>query len=390
MTVSSHSRHAEIAGAGIGGLAAACSLASRGWSVRVHERNTELRELGAGIAIWENGVNALRELGAAAEATRGCDRIDHWELRDERNRLLQSEWLLHEAQESYAVLRQQLHNALASRAAELGAEICLQSRVASATREGDLILEDGRRLKADLVVGADGVHSKVRDSVGLKRRVNDLGDGCGRHLVDRKPGDPANVIIEQWDGGRRIGVVPCTSGQIYIYLCCPATDDRGILQEHDRSTWIASFPEQAEFIERIPDGGTWLSFSDAVVTAWSAGKVALIGDAAHAMSPNLGQAACVGMANAVALGQALDAYPDTSQALRTWEDSERAVTEATQRYSRFYGWIGTHWPRPLLDLRSALVWGLANSKQMQSRINVAARHVPQIGGTGSSPVTTAG
>jgi 2-polyprenyl-6-methoxyphenol hydroxylase-like FAD-dependent oxidoreductase len=371
-------RSAEVAGAGIAGLSAAAVLAKRGWKVRVHERNDELRELGAGIAVWENGVKALREIGAYEEATRGSDRIEYWELRDHRDRTLQREWLLGGVTESYAILRQQLHTALARNAERLGVDIVTRSRVSGATAEGELLLDSGERIKADLVVGADGVHSRVRDSLGMARQVRDLGDGCGRHLIARRPDDPSDRIIERWSGGRRIGIVPCTKEYVYIYLCCPADDAAGVRQETSRATWIESFPEFAQFIERIPDGGRWASFSDAMVDHWSRGRVALVGDASHAMSPNLGQAACVGMANAVALGQALDAYPDVPAALARWEASERAITDTTQRYSRFYGWIGTHWPRPLLDARSALIWALAHSKRMQSRINVAARHVPHI------------
>ncbi|GAA1788709.1 FAD-dependent monooxygenase [Planosporangium flavigriseum] len=372
-------RHAEIAGAGMVGLAAAAALARRGWSVRVHERNAELREIGAGIAVWSNGVYALREVGAYEEAVAGTDRIDHWQLRDEKNRLVQEEWLMSGVSESYAILRPRLHQALANAARRYGAEIVTGSPVAGATPDGKLLLESGEALPADLVVGADGVGSRVRDSLGLARRVRDLHDGCGRHLIPRLPDDPNDMMVERWNGGRRIGIVPCTKDQVYIYLCCPEADVAGRNQSHDLSTWIETFPEFARYIKRIPPGGVWRSFADAVVTNWSRGKVALVGDAASAMSPNLGQAACVGMVNAVALAQALDAYLDVETALAKWEQAERPVTDSTQKYSRFYGWIGTHWPRPALGVRSALIWTLAHSKHMQQRINVAARHVPAVG-----------
>lgn len=372
-------RHAEIAGAGIAGLTMAAALGQRGWSVRVHERNDELREIGAGIAIWQNGLRALERIGVAEEIVGGADRIDHWQLRDERNRTLQDEWMLPGVLESYAVLRTDLHQALARRAREAGAEIATGSRVAAAEPGGVLVLEDGSRLHADLVVGADGVGSRVRDALGLAARVTDLGDGCGRHLIPRKPSDPRNRIVERWHGARRIGIVPCTEDQVYVYLCCPASDAAGCAQEASRETWAGTFPEFRDFIERIPDGGRWASFSDAVATRWSSGRVALIGDAAHAMSPNLGQAACLAMVNAVALAGMLDAIGDVPATLPAWERAQRPVTDQTQRFSRFYGWIGTHWPRPLLDLRSALVWGLAHSERMQARINVAARQVPQDG-----------
>jgi 2-polyprenyl-6-methoxyphenol hydroxylase-like FAD-dependent oxidoreductase len=384
-------RHAEVAGAGIAGLFAASVLAQRGWTVRVHERNDSLREIGAGIVVWQNGVNALREIGALEEVVSGADRVDYWQLRDERNRLMQDSWMLPGTSEAYAVLRTRLHQALATRAQQLDVEIVTGSPVTGATADGELVLDDGRVLQADLVVGADGVNSKVRESLELTQKVTDLRDGCGRHLIPRLPDDPVNTMIERWAGARRIGIFPCSPESVYVYMCCPAKDELGREQTHDRATWIDSFPEFRGYIERIPDGGRWASFSDAVARRWSSGRVAVIGDASHAMSPNLGQAACVGMTNAVALGQALDGFEDITAALDAWERSERSVTDQTQRYSRFYGWIGTHWPRLALDARSALIWALAHSARAQKRINVASRHVPNVtvattaGGRGSRP-----
>lgn len=372
-------RHAEIAGAGLAGLTAAAALGKAGWSVRVHERNDELRELGAGILIWENGIWALKEVGAFEDATRGTDFVKDWELRDERNRTLQHEWMLPGVKESYAILRTQLHQALAKAAERAGAEIVTSSSVAGATTDGELILVSGERCKADLVIGADGINSKVRDSVGLVERVNDLRDGCGRHLIEREPSDIKDGILERWDGGRRIGIVPCTQDKIYIFLCCPASDAVGIEQESgDFSAWVESFPEFEHYISRIPPGGRWASFGDVRARKWSAGNVALIGDAAHSMSPNLGQAACVAMMNAVVLSYRLDEYSTMSAALAKWEETEREIIDRTQKYSRFYGWIGTHWPRYALPVRSALVWSLAHSKRAQAHINAAATYKPDL------------
>ena len=186
-------------GAGLSGLTAAAALGQAGWSVRVHERNDELRELGAGILIWENGIWALKQVGAFEDATRGTDFIKDWELRDEHNRTLQHEWMLPGVLESYAILRTQLHQALAKAAERVGAEIVTSSPVASANADGELILASGETCKADLVIGADGINSRVRESVGLVERVTDLRDGCGRHLIERKPSDIKDQIIERWN-----------------------------------------------------------------------------------------------------------------------------------------------------------------------------------------------
>ncbi|MCW2839174.1 MAG: monooxygenase [Aeromicrobium sp.] len=369
-------RHAEIAGAGMVGLTAACCLARRGWTVRVHEKASDLREIGAGMSVWPNGIRALEDAGALANAELGTDRLESWQLLDHRGRVLQDEWMSHGVEESRSILRPQVHAALVTSARDLGVEIVTSSRVIAARETGELVLESGEVLAADLVIGADGVHSPVRESLGLTKSKTELPDGGGRHLIKRLPSDPVNIMIETWVGGRRIGILPCSEDQVYMYLCCPADDATGRAQTESLQTWFDDFPQLRPFLERIELGAEWRQFTDVAVSAWHRGKVALVGDAACAMSPNLGQAACVGMSNASALAQALDSYSDLEEALVAWEAGERSVTDATQRYSRFYGWIGTHWPRPLIDLRSALIWTLGRSKRVQNRINVATRHVP--------------
>ena len=84
------------------------------------------------------------------------------------------------------------------------------------------------------------------------------------------------------------------------------------------------------------------------------------------------------MANALALGQALDATDDVPRALEAWERSERPVTDATQRHSRIYGKVGITWTSHLLDLRSGLVWLLGRSERLQKKTNAAAHHFPSI------------
>jgi 2-polyprenyl-6-methoxyphenol hydroxylase-like FAD-dependent oxidoreductase len=272
----------------------------------------------------------------------------------------------------YTILRSTLHQALAQAAKRAGAEIVLSSRVAHATADGKLILESGEQKKADLIIGADGVNSVVRDSLGLLIKVVDLEDGCGRYLIERQSTDPVRKSLEYWQGGRRVGVVPVSPDKVYVYLCCPAADIEGKRSPVNHAAWIESFPALREYIERITDNGRWASFSDVTCKAWSSGRVAIIGDAAHAMSPNLGQGACVAMQTAYALSRALEGTADVPATLFSWEKKLRPVVDATQRFSRFYGRVGTSWPKGLLDLRSVLVWAIGQSKVLQRRINVAA------------------
>src|SRR5215813_12056478 len=163
---SARRRHAEIAGAGFAGLTAACALAQRGWSVRVHERAPELRTTGAGIYIYENGLRVLETLGTYDAAVKGAPFAHTREVRDDQNRTIS----VHRWQGTsrvYSIVRQTVINALAEQARKAGAEVVLNSEGVSVTPDGVLTLSDGSTAKADLVVGADGTNSKLRDSLGL-------------------------------------------------------------------------------------------------------------------------------------------------------------------------------------------------------------------------------
>lgn len=370
--------HVEIAGAGLAGLTAAAALAGRGWSVRVHEKGRELREIGAGIYLWENALRALEVIGAYDEVMTGGERITSPELRDHKHRLLQREWL--RDGRLYTIPRRTLHTALVNAARGAGAEIVTSSPISGATPDGALELVDGTRLAADLVIGADGVHSRVRDTLGLTHKMVNLRDGCGRHLVPRTSDDPVNVVMEEWSGGRRIGVVPSSPDWTYLFLCGPERDVACTEQQpFNHETWIQSFPHFRSQLERIPDmpEGRWAPFFDVTTLGWYRGRAAIVGDAAHAMSPNLGQAACMAMVNSVALAQALDRY-DIDTALAVWEDTERPVTRRVQRYSRVYGKVGTRWPGRLLGVRSALIWSVGKARPVQRRIQFAAGYFPTL------------
>ena len=120
-------RRAEIVGAGFAGLAAACALAQRGWSVRVHERADQLRTTGAGIYIYENGLRVLEALGAYAEAVEGAPFAHTREVRDERNRVV-SVHCWDRSSRVFSIVRQQVINALAAAAQRHGAEILMRCR----------------------------------------------------------------------------------------------------------------------------------------------------------------------------------------------------------------------------------------------------------------------
>ena len=369
----STSRSAEIVGGGFAGLAAAAALARRGWRVRLHERADRLRTAGAGINIYENGLRVLEALGALQETLRDGSRTRLRETRDGNGRLLS---VHHWDIRVYGVLRQRMIDALAAAARRAGAEIVTSSEGISASPAGELLLANGERRKADLVVAADGVNSRMRDSLELLAERRDLRDGCIRLLVAKTPqeieqGD-GGLTVEYWSGNRRLLYNPCSTTQLYLALSMPHDDVAARTLPVDKRVWMQSFPALGPLVARIGEEGRYDRFEYIRLKRWSAGRVAVIGDAAHAIPPNIGQGAGCAMMNALSLAVYLDRTPDVPSALEEWERGERPLTDHTQRISLFYG-MPTFWPPAL---RAAFYWLAGRSRWLTMQRTRTARHVP--------------
>lgn len=376
-------RHAEIAGAGIGGLAVATALAQRGWSVRVHERASELRELGVGTSIWANGQRILGAIGALDEILRTASPVAKVALLDERQRVLSSENFIDGGSRGLVVLRVEFHRALVNAATRAGVEIVTSSDVVSADPSGELVLESGKRLKADLVIGADGYHSKVRDSLGLAERVGFVTSAwIGRTMVPRTDTDPAGSIREHWSGPRRLGVLTCGARHYYLFLSAPedAPENHEEVRARriDKQVWIHAFPHLSEVLERVEDEVRWDRYSLVKCRAWSTGRAGILGDAAHAMPSTLAQGAGCALSNALSLAMRVDRHRDVPSALREWERAERRVTEITQRFAAMYLLLSKRWPPDLVDLRSEVVSEIFRSHEVLDQMTLAARHLVKV------------
>jgi 2-polyprenyl-6-methoxyphenol hydroxylase-like FAD-dependent oxidoreductase len=330
-------RHCEIAGAGIAGLTTACVLAQRGWSVQVHERSPELREMGAGIYLKLNSLIVLRELGLYDEVRSVGMTVRAGRISGRSGRVLARHMM--NGEDTVTVSRSALHRALAVRARDLGVRFRTSSVVTSADPSGSLTVHGGERFDADLVVGADGYRSVVRDSVKLAKNVQLLEEGGIRALAPRRAMEREGLTTEQWSGNCRLGIVPCSKDELYLYLIGPANEKAVNTVPVDKQFWCGLFPEEADVLNRIGDVARYDQFVYSTVSGWSAGRVAIIGDAVHAQPPNLGQGAGMAIANASALGAALDEITGVPDALRRWETLRRPLTEEVQRWSYRYGLI---------------------------------------------------
>jgi 2-polyprenyl-6-methoxyphenol hydroxylase-like FAD-dependent oxidoreductase len=342
---------AEIVGGGLAGLAGALALARRGWSVRVHERAAELREIGAGLYLKENGLRALDDMGVSGDALARATRLDRMDIMD----MTSGRTLSRDASgiRVYAVLRTDLHRAMAAAAATAGVEIATESTGVAATPDGRLMLRGtAQPAGADLVIGADGVSSSIRQSLGLGVAVKTLPEGATRLLIPRLPGERASVSVEYWGGRNRLLVTPCSPDDLYLALMAPEADRRASAVPVDIDRWTECFPGYEDLLRRIdPSRATHHTNAHVIVRGWTTGRACILGDAAHGQPPNLGQGAGLAISNAVQLAASVTAAATVEQGLAQWQERWMPVATRVQKWSYWYGVLAYRWPQPLQRTR---------------------------------------
>ncbi|MFB2596997.1 FAD-dependent oxidoreductase [Herbiconiux sp. P17] len=340
-------RHAEISGGGFAGLTAAAALARMGWSVRVHERAPDLRTEGAGIVLWNNSLQVLDKIGAIHDLMSESMTPPAYETR--MNNVIQSQETL-DGIRWRTMTRPHLYQTLLLAAREAGAEVVAGSEVVSATADGHISFASGESAEADLIIGADGVGSAVRDSLGVPLKRERSRDGITRFLVPRRkaelqalePDTEWDNVIDFWNLDPRVLRVlytPANDKELYIALMSPAADADGSRVPIDLDLWTSVFPQLAPVLEVAAETpGKYYGYQTTRLDYWTDGKVALIGDAAHAMCPALAQGAGCSMQNAWTLAVAATAAADGELpgALKEWERLERPITDRTQDKSQWY------------------------------------------------------
>jgi 2-polyprenyl-6-methoxyphenol hydroxylase-like FAD-dependent oxidoreductase len=341
-------RDVAIAGAGIAGLTAGVALAQRGMTVTVYERSADPREFGAGIYLKENSLPVLDALGIGDRIAKSGQRLYDARIHDERNKTIVRRSLTGER--LIVVLRSELHNALRDAAEKAGVEIVTKKVVTGATPDGTLQFADGTETHADLVIAADGVRSQVRESLNLTKSYRVLADGATRLLIPRREESVAN---EYWSGNKRIGVAPCSEDLTYVFMIGPENDARVGALPVDCEYWESHFPHLSDLFDRItPDAGVHHAHQHVVCHDWVAGRVVIIGDAAHAQPPNFGQGAGLAIVAAWELARTVADSGDPAVLLADWERRVRPGVDSVQKYTTLYSYAGYYWPSPALDIRS--------------------------------------
>lgn len=339
---------AIIAGAGVGGLAAAIALEQMGVQVVVFEAASRMEDIGAGLTLWPNAVKAVGRLAVDGTLSAVSVRIQRLELRTERGKVLSLQ-NLPQLERRFgapllAVHRAALQAVLLHR---LGAErVCLGSRLTGFDQDESSVtvrFEDGREEHGDLLVGADGIHSAVRKQLCGPEPPRYSGYTAWRGVATLQDDQlPPDLGFEAWGRGSRFGAIPIGLRKVYWFATANAPEAQPDGPEERRVELLGRFGSWHEpvpaLIRATPKDGLLRNdvYDRHPLSSWTQGRVTLLGDAAHATTPNLGQGAGMALEDAVVLAFSVrDARGDIAAGLKEYErqrlERTRKVTELSRR-----------------------------------------------------------
>jgi salicylate hydroxylase len=338
--------HILIAGAGIGGLAAALALLTRGFRVSVIEQARELAELGAGVQISANGAHALFSLGLepalkqvwcepAGKEIRLWSTGETWKLFDlgavSRQRYGAPYFMIHRAD-----LHRILLDAVKTAASDA---IRLNARVTGFEQDAGgvtVLCEDGTRIHGDALIGADGVHSRIRNALFGEMPARFTGLLAWRGLIpmERLPERLRRPVGTNWVGpGGHVVHYPLRGGALMNFVGTAERDDWRVESWTERGTreeLAADFTGWNEdvqtMIRNIEAPFKWAMLGREPLEQWTIGRVTLLGDAAHPTLPMMAQGANMAIEDGVVLARCLAAQGDVPAALQAYEAARRDRT----------------------------------------------------------------
>ena len=336
-------RTAVVVGGGIGGRAAAVGLTRNGWQVTVLERAPRFEAIGAGITIMTNALTGLAAFGleeqvrAGSQADRGGGfrKPDGtWLTRTDTARMRSL------GIEIVALHRAELHRilleAVPAECLVPGATVTrVDNRAGGATVEYT-VDGAGHALDADLVVAADGIHSGIRARLWPAGSKSEYSGTTAWRAVTKDPVPGRPALSQTWGDGVELGIVPLTDGRVYWFVASAAPegqrfpDELGVLRAR-YGDWHPPIPQLFDATDPNTVMRHDLYHLSPPLRSYVDKRVVLLGDAAHAMMPNLGQGACQAIEDAVTLavlsrGDDLDAALAEYDRLRVPRSQKVAAT----------------------------------------------------------------
>jgi 2-polyprenyl-6-methoxyphenol hydroxylase-like FAD-dependent oxidoreductase len=353
--------NALIVGGGFAGLSAALALSRAGLDVSVFERHPRPTEVNAGVSLWGNAIRALSKLGLARAAIEAGDIITHATLMNWHGKTI-STCNIGDADRalgypSIVIHRQDLLEVLLS-ALDPGVmhynAACVQSR--HTPERVILHTSDGHDHTGSILIGADGNRSQVRANLYGSEPLRYSGYTCWRGVLNYPESKwPKGHAAEVWGRGQRFGITRIGKGRVYWWATKNALEN-----QHDADTKRDVMHAYEGWVDPVPDlikhtrEGTIIrtDICDRPPTKrWGQGRVTLVGDAAHAPTPNLGQGACMVIEDAIVLAKYLAESAagrlEVPAALRAYERDRYQRTAMVTNVSYRLGRVG-QWTNPLL------------------------------------------
>ena len=338
-----------VIGAGIGGLAVARALALRGADVTVLEQAAEISEVGAGLQISPNGFAVLEALGLGDSLRAGAVQGRAVSLRDYRDsEVLRLDLGLLQNQNYYFVHRADLINLLANGARDVGVKIRLLQKVEQVI-PGDkpqVILSNGTKVHTDLVVGADGLHSKLRPVLNGSAQPFFTGQVAWRAIVPNEAargpeahvhmGPHRHLVSYPLRGGRDLNIVAVQARAAWTKESWSLRDDPMAL----RAAFVDFGLEVHDMLAHVDQVHLWGLFRHPVAAVWHQGGTALLGDAAHPTLPFMAQGAVMALEDAWVLADALTRQGTVALGLASYQQRReprvRRVVQAANGNARKY------------------------------------------------------
>lgn len=358
---------AIVIGAGIGGLSCALGLRKVGIEATVYERAPELREVGAGIMLWANALRALNALAAwdaVREVSMPTSRVEMASRNGYRVQLTVDAGEL-EKRIGFSPAVAMTHRAeLVGRLAGLvpAGVVRFGHELTGVDDRGTRVavrFANGHTDEADLLVGADGIRSRVRSELFGPREPRYAGYTCWRGIC-RRPVRVAPGETRLWTGrGSQVGIIAMTEDRVYWFAT--RNSRAGERAQDERAAVVGAFREWAEPLPEMlsstpPDRVIRADILDRPpARPWRKGRCVLVGDAAHAMTPNFGQGGGTAIEDAVVLARNLAGNPSDPPAALAAFEAERfgrtsAITNEAWRFGKLLKLEGrlSVWLRDLL------------------------------------------
>lgn len=313
-----------IAGAGIAGLTTAIALNKKGFDVTVYEAAPQLKAVGAGISLSANAIKALEVLGVKNSVVAKGHFLEKLSILNHKGKVLTS---TNSAQlktvfgdDNFAIKRSDLHEVLLSFLKPN--QLVLNKKMVDIEQEQSQVkitFEDGTHEQFSGLIAADGIHSVARKKYVGHNKPRYAGYTCWRGLVQHT-GVKLNGASETWGAKGRFGIVPLPDDYIYWFACVNAKEQCERYKQFSITDLENHFQGYHQPIPTIlsqtqKQHVIWNDIIDhEPINQYAYGNVVLIGDAAHATTPNMGQGACMGIEDAVVLADELakNNHPETA------------------------------------------------------------------------------